>query len=52
MVVLNLLLSLTDERSVLRGYTIKPKLANIPLKGQVLKSTSALLSQIKLNWRK
>ena len=32
--VLNLLLSLTDKRSVLRGYTIKPELADIPLKGQ------------------
>ena len=38
MSVLNLLLFLTDECSVLRGYTIRPKLANIPLKGQVLKS--------------
>ena len=36
--VLNLLLSLTDERSELRDYTIKPETANIPQKGQILKS--------------
>ena len=36
--VLNLLLSLTDECSVLRDYTIEPETANMPQKGQILKS--------------
>ena len=48
--VLNLLLSLTDEHSVLRGYTIRPELANIPQKGQVLKSNIGTIVTNRAKW--
>lgn len=48
--VLNLLLSLTDQHSVLRGYTIRPELANIPQKGQVLKSNIGTIVTNRAKW--